>query len=118
MFLELKECEECEKKAGGYKDVHSEVKILPITYKHACEFLRPLNVDFDRTVIDLYDNKFHVYLRVCLTEELDFIKSSCHAEMKKKITYMVDISVKKMVMCMKHSVSVRLGKDHRVTVNI
>ena len=81
-------------KVTGYKDVHSEVEMPPITFEHGCEFLHQFNVEFDQTVSDLYNDKFLLYLRVCKAKDLFFIKSACHAEMKKNITYIVDISIK------------------------
>lgn len=79
----------------SFKDVNSDMKMAPIDVEKANEYMDQFGVSFDDKVVDLYDEHFLLYLRLSLTDTFDFINSACRAEMKKKITYRVDISLQK-----------------------
>ncbi|XP_053390353.1 uncharacterized protein LOC128553251 [Mercenaria mercenaria] len=81
--------------SGKYKDLNSDMKIPPVTNQCASDYMSQFGVDFDRVVCDLYEETFIRYVRYCSTEDLDYIKGACYAEMKKKVSYTIDISVKK-----------------------
>ncbi|KAH3898180.1 hypothetical protein DPMN_022399 [Dreissena polymorpha] len=80
---------------SGYKDINSDMQMAPIDRQKATDYLKRFQVEFDETVTALYNDKFLLYLRLFSSESLDFVKSACRAEMKKKINYVVDISFTK-----------------------
>jgi hypothetical protein len=55
-------------KACDYKDVHADVKMPPISFETTSEFLSRYKVEFDQTVIDLYNEEFLMYLRTCTAD--------------------------------------------------
>lgn len=79
-------------KACDYKDVHADVKMPPISFETTSEFLSRYKVEFDQTVIDLYNEEFLMYLRTCTADGMTYVRSACRAEMKKRINYTVDVS--------------------------
>ena len=82
-------------KASDYKDINTDTKMAAVTTEKVAEYLEQFSVEFDQKVIDLYEDKFLIYLRLCRSDSLDFIRSACRAEMKKTVNYIVDISLKK-----------------------
>lgn len=78
-----------------YKDLHSEMKTSPLSYELACEYMSQYGVDFDDTVTELYNETFLLYVRLCSTDQFDYVRSACWAEMRKKTSYFVDISLKR-----------------------
>lgn len=80
---------------SGYRDVNSDATMAPLTTEKATEYMDQYRVQFDDKVKDLYSDKFLLYLRLCSSSSLDFIRGACKAEMRKKINYIVDISFQK-----------------------
>ena len=58
-------------------------------------YLHPIQKSLDLTPIGLYKEKHLCYIRVCYSENFDcyFLKSACHAEMKKAVVYCMDIRI-------------------------
>ncbi|WAQ95324.1 hypothetical protein MAR_028014 [Mya arenaria] len=82
-------------KTSGYRDVNSDAKMAPITIEKAIEYMDQYRVEFDEKVKDLYDDKFLLYMGLCSSPSLDFVRGACKAEMRKKVNYVVDISLHK-----------------------
>ncbi|XP_052790029.1 uncharacterized protein LOC128224265 [Mya arenaria] len=82
-------------KTSGYRDVNSDAKMAPITMEKAIEYMNQYRVEFDAKVKDLYDDKFLLYMRLFSAPSLDFVRGACKAEMRKKVNYVVDISLHK-----------------------
>ncbi|KAH3840925.1 hypothetical protein DPMN_114383 [Dreissena polymorpha] len=80
---------------SGYNDINSDMQMAPSDRQKATDYLERFQVEFDETVTALYNDTFLMYLRLFSSENLDFVKSACRAEMKKKINYVVDISFTK-----------------------
>ncbi len=67
-----------------YKDLHADQKMSPLSFDLVYEYFERYNVEFDSDAVDLYKEKFLIYIRLCSTDKLDFIKCASHASMKKK----------------------------------
>lgn len=79
----------------SYKDVNADIKMVPLTFENASSFLEEFGVSFDQKITELYKDGFLLYLRSCETDQLYFLCSACKAEMKKRISYIVDILLQK-----------------------
>ena len=80
--------------AASFKDVNTDMKMAPIDAEKASEYMVWFDVAFDDKVVDLYNEHFLLYIRLSSTDTFDFIHSACRAEMKKKMTYSIDISLR------------------------
>ena len=80
--------------AASFKDVYTDMKMAPIDVEKASEYMDRFDVAFDDKVVDLYNERFLLYIRLSSTDTCDFIHSACRAEMKKKMTYSIDISLR------------------------
>ncbi|KAH3851464.1 hypothetical protein DPMN_093946 [Dreissena polymorpha] len=78
-----------------YKDVNTNMKMAPVDREKANVYMEWYGVEFDQLVTSLYGDKFLLYLRTFSSDNLCYVKSSCRAEMKKKMYYVVDISFTK-----------------------
>ena len=78
-----------------YKDVNTDMKMASFDREKANAYMERFGVEFDQVVTSLYGDKFLLYLRMFSSEKLCYVKSSCRAEMKKKIDYVVDITFTK-----------------------
>ena len=83
--------------AASFKDVYTDMKMAPIDVEKASEYMDRFDVAFDDKVVDLYNERFLLYIRLSSTDTCDFIHSACRAELKKKMTYSIDISLRKSV---------------------
>ncbi|XP_063436783.1 uncharacterized protein LOC134718219 [Mytilus trossulus] len=78
-----------------YKDVNSETDFSNFTSKSIDIYLEPMGKTLDTKAKQLYNNRFLKYLRLGTENDFFFVKSECHAEMKRKITYKVDVCINK-----------------------
>ncbi|VDI07048.1 Hypothetical predicted protein [Mytilus galloprovincialis] len=78
-----------------YKDMNSETDFSNFTSKSIDIYLEPMGKTLDTKAKQLYNNRFLKYLRLGTENDLFFVKSECHAEMKRKITYKVDVCINK-----------------------
>ena len=79
----------------AYIDLHSEKKVCTITRQELDRYLGIFDKTLDKKVVDLYKEKYLCYIRVSSTEDFDFIRSACRAEMKRSVVYLVDIKLSK-----------------------
>ncbi|KAH3815048.1 hypothetical protein DPMN_143567 [Dreissena polymorpha] len=79
-----------------YKDVNTNMKMAPVDREKANVYMERYGVEFDQLVTSFYGDKFLLYLWMFSSDNLCYVKSSCRAEMNKKIDlYVVDISFTK-----------------------
>lgn len=78
-----------------YIDLHSEKKVCKIQREEIDRYLGIFDKSLDKKVLDLYKEKYLCYIRVSSTQDFDFIRSACRAEMKRSVTYLVDIKLSK-----------------------
>lgn len=82
-------------KTAEYKDIHGDMKIAPVTFDLAYDYLSQYGTEFDDSAVNLYKEKYLIYLRLCPTEDLYYIKSACRAAMKTQMVYEIDITFRK-----------------------
>jgi hypothetical protein len=76
-------------------DLNNDRKIAPIDKDKVDVYLKQFEKALDQTATNLYRDRYLCFLRHCQTEEFEFVKSACRAEMRKSVTYAVDISLSK-----------------------
>ena len=76
-----------------YSDIHSEKKLPGITLTRINSYLFAFDKELDENAISLYKEKYLVYIRSSSNDLFTYIKSSCRAQMRKSVTYDVDISI-------------------------
>ncbi|XP_052271822.1 uncharacterized protein LOC127872536 [Dreissena polymorpha] len=79
--------------ATTYSDVNSDSKFPKTDLGKVQSYLAPLDKNLDEHVQRLYNEQFLRYFRMSRRETCVFIKSSCRAEMKKGVSYTVDIEL-------------------------
>lgn len=77
----------------SYKDVNADRKMVPLTFENASSYLDKFVVSFDQKIRELYNDLFLLYLRSCETDNFTFCLVLGKAEMRKRIRYIVDISL-------------------------
>ncbi|XP_033725553.1 uncharacterized protein LOC117315463 [Pecten maximus] len=78
-----------------YSDLNSDRNLAPINSDKIAFCLRNFDKTMDKHAKGLYQEKYLCYLRLCSTVTHDFLRSSCRAEMRKSVTYLVDVSLSK-----------------------
>ncbi|XP_041374757.1 uncharacterized protein LOC121387645 [Gigantopelta aegis] len=76
----------------NYKDINLESQLPAFPFERIETYLQPLGKVFDKNPKDLYDGCFFKFVRYVSDGDLVFVRSMCKAEMKKNLTYTVDIS--------------------------
>ena len=66
----------------GFKDLHADEKISPITFDLGYDYFSQFNTEFEDAAINMYKEKFLIYLRHCKTDQFYYVKAACRAEMK------------------------------------
>ena len=78
---------------SSYRDVHSESDVPRISEQNLKNYLHGFDSELKDEAINMYREKFLIYVRHALSGELCFIHSKCHAEMKKGVAYSIDVSL-------------------------
>ena len=76
-----------------YCDVNADTKFNGTTLSCLNDYLLKNRKDLDENVKRLYDENFLQFYRVSPTDEGCFVKSRCHAEMKKTVSYEIDVAL-------------------------
>jgi hypothetical protein len=79
--------------ATTYADVNSDSKFPATELDHVHSYLAQHNKTLDERIQRLYNEHFLRYFRMSTVNDSVFIKSSCHAEMKKGVCYTIDIEL-------------------------
>ncbi|XP_046557558.1 uncharacterized protein LOC124266795 [Haliotis rubra] len=78
-----------------YKDVNSDSKLPFLAYESIHSYLQPFKKKLGMSAKNLYTSRFLKYVRFSnhIDSNMYFLKSECHAEMKKHVTYKVDVAI-------------------------
>ncbi|ESO82844.1 hypothetical protein LOTGIDRAFT_155880 [Lottia gigantea] len=76
-----------------YRDINTGTKFTLLKLESILCYLEQFQKKLDDDSKKLYTNHFLKYLRRASTDSLYFFKSECHAEMKKKVSYHIDIRI-------------------------
>ena len=79
--------------ATTYADVNSDSNFPETELDHVHRYLPQHDKSLDERIHRLYNEKFLRYFRMSTVNDNVFIKSSCHAEMKKGVCYTIDIEL-------------------------
>lgn len=82
--------------ASCYKDVNSDTKFCSLSMETITTYLEQFDKELECDLIkNFYNEKFLRYFRLATEDDKLFVRSSCHAEMRKAISYQVDIVLDK-----------------------
>ncbi|KAK6186651.1 hypothetical protein SNE40_005937 [Patella caerulea] len=80
--------------SSNYKDVNKDTEFPVITYNDVRFYLQPLGKQLDiESVKNLYDQRFLKYFRSYKDSDSYFVRSECKAEMRKNMSYHVDVKI-------------------------
>lgn len=79
--------------ASLYCDLNTDKKIVPINLDSIKDYLDAYDKKLEDNAVNLCKERYLCYIRLCADENHDYIKSCCRAEMKKSVSYIVDISL-------------------------
>lgn len=85
---------------------------------HIQEYLRKCDKDLDENVNQPYEEKFLRYYRVSVDGPVHHVKASCHAAMKKTVSYNIDVKFGDSGEIIEASVSVLMVRGHRLIANM
>ena len=77
-----------------YKDLHGDVQIPSVTKESLQTYLNLVNKVMDSKAKNMYTETYLLYVRFAKTDDV-YIKARCAAEMCKRLTYEIDISLDK-----------------------
>ena len=76
-----------------YKDINSETEFVEIKMGAIKAYLDQMDKTLDSNAENLYRERFLKYIRLAASNNIFYIKSECRAQMKKSVTYKLDIAV-------------------------
>lgn len=76
-----------------YKDINKDTQFTPVKKEAIAAYLGKMGKSVDDHVKYIYESKFLKYVRLACDVGLFFVRAECHAEMKKSISYKVDVCV-------------------------
>ncbi len=74
-----------------YKDLHNDIIIPKVNAKTIDDYLLPLGKRLSDTDKNMYKERYLHFVRVCTCNDKTYVHSMCHAEMKKSVSYKLDI---------------------------
>ena len=75
-----------------YKDIHNGTKLVDVTLTLVTTYLNLFDKKLENSAIQLYKERYLLYVRSTEMASYQHIKSVCRAEMKRSVTYNLDIS--------------------------
>ncbi|KAK3109052.1 hypothetical protein FSP39_021893 [Pinctada imbricata] len=75
-----------------YFDLNSDREFPCVTSANVCCFLEQYDKQVEKISKEMYKEKFLIYIRSAMENNLFFLRSACRAEMSKSVTYKIDIS--------------------------
>ena len=75
----------------SYKDMNADTSFLSFTLPDLNNYLAQFGKELARDTKDLYQERYLHFVCLCDKEDLLYIKSECRAQMKKAVTYTIDI---------------------------
>ena len=79
--------------ADTYQDVNADSSFIGIEMNEIQQYLCKFEKKFEQHITQLYKEKFLRYFRISKDGDKTYIRSSCHAEMRKSVCYTVDIEI-------------------------
>ena len=76
-----------------YKDVNNETVFVDIKMGAIKSYLNQMDKTLDSDAENLHKERFLKYIRLAVSNNLFFVKSECRAQMRKSVTYILDISI-------------------------
>ena len=77
----------------GFKDIHGDTQVPKIDAATVENYLQQFDTSLGDAAKVLYKEQFLVYMRHQESEARHFVHARCKAEMKKSVTYLVDVSL-------------------------
>lgn len=76
-----------------YKDFNSETDFVDLKMENIEVYLKPMEKTIDSDAKNLYKEMFLKYIRLAKFNNDFYVKTECRAQMKKAVTYKVDIAI-------------------------
>lgn len=76
-----------------YKDLNADADVPKFSSDNVAAYLATYDKTVDKISIDMYNDGYINYIRYASKDQLVFFKAECRAQMKAKISYIVDISL-------------------------
>lgn len=76
-----------------YKDMNTETEFVDFRMGAVETYLEQMDKSLDCDATNLYKEKFLKYIRLATENNMFYVKSECRAQMKKSVTYNVDVSI-------------------------
>ncbi|XP_061176026.1 uncharacterized protein LOC133184977 [Saccostrea echinata] len=76
-----------------FKDINKDTQIVGVREEAVKAYLERMNKSVDSNVMYIYESKFLKYVRLCAENNFYYVKAECKAQMKKSVSYKVDVCV-------------------------
>lgn len=76
-----------------YRDINSETEFTNFTLESVEVYLKQMDKVLDADAKNLYKNRFLKYIRLARQNSLFYVKSDCRAQMKKTVSYDIDVCI-------------------------
>ena len=76
-----------------YKDINKDTQLTPVRPGAVAAYLGKMGKSVDDHVKFIYKSKFLKYVRLACDDEMFFVRCECKAEMKRSISFKVDVYV-------------------------
>lgn len=76
-----------------YKDVNSDTQFVGLTNEQISGYLDQFEKTLSKDAKDLCKERFLRFVRIANENNVVFVKSQCRAQMKKSVTYTIDVSL-------------------------
>ncbi|XP_069133482.1 uncharacterized protein [Argopecten irradians] len=77
---------------AGYCDLNSDRKFPNVTTANINTYLEQYDKSIEKVSMNMYKEKYLMYMRSVSYNDMFFVRSSCHAEMSKSVAYKIDVS--------------------------
>ena len=79
--------------SGQYSDINSDSTFTGTEFQEVQRFLEKCGSKVDSHVEKMYDERLLKFVRISNHQEYFYFKASCHAEMKRGLSYTIDICI-------------------------
>ena len=77
----------------AYADVNSDTPFIGMKIEKVETFFGKFEKKFENRFVKLYEENFLIYFRVSCGDSCTYMRCSCRAEMKKNVSYTVDVKI-------------------------